>query len=65
MSYYQRHVFFCCNQREAPEKCCNEFGATELQAYAKARVKELAKQGLINRSAQHVDIVTDFRGKLL
>jgi len=28
----------------------------------KARVKELAKQGLINRSAQHVDIVTDFRG---
>ena len=45
MSYYQRHVFFCCNQREAPEKCCNEFGATELSAYAKARVKALGRTG--------------------
>ncbi len=45
MSYYQRHVFFCCNQREAPEKCCNEFGATELSAYAKARVKALGQAG--------------------
>jgi (2Fe-2S) ferredoxin len=45
MSYYQRHVFFCCNQREAPEKCCNEFGATELSAYAKARLKALGLAG--------------------
>ena len=35
MSYYQRHVFFCCNQREAPEACCANHGAVELQAYAK------------------------------
>ncbi|GIK86050.1 MAG: ferredoxin [Betaproteobacteria bacterium] len=45
MSYYQRHVFFCCNQREAPEKCCNEFGASELQKYAKERVKALGLAG--------------------
>ena len=45
MSYYQRHVFFCCNQREAPEKCCNEFDATALSAYAKSRVKALGLAG--------------------
>ncbi len=45
MSYYQRHVFFCCNQREAPEKCCNEFGATELHKDAKERVKALRLSG--------------------
>jgi len=45
MSYYQRHVFFCCNQRDAPEKCCNEFGATELHKYAKERVKALGLAG--------------------
>ena len=45
MSYYQRHVFFCCNQREAPDKCCNDFGATAMQAYAKGRVRELGLAG--------------------
>jgi (2Fe-2S) ferredoxin len=45
MSYYQRHVFFCCNQRDAPEKCCNEFGAAALQQYAKERVKSLDLAG--------------------
>lgn len=45
MSYYQRHVFFCCNQREAPDKCCNDFGATVMQAYAKGRVRELGLAG--------------------
>lgn len=45
MSYYQRHVFFCCNQREAPDKCCNDFGATGMQAYAKGRVRELGLAG--------------------
>lgn len=45
MGYYQRHVFFCCNEREAPEKCCNAFGATGLQQYAKERVKALDLAG--------------------
>jgi (2Fe-2S) ferredoxin len=45
MSYYQRHVFFCCNQREAPEKCCAEFGTAELHQYAKERIKALGLAG--------------------
>jgi (2Fe-2S) ferredoxin len=45
MSHYKRHVFFCCNQREPPEKCCNEFGATELCKYAKDRMKALGLHG--------------------
>jgi leucyl aminopeptidase (aminopeptidase T) len=28
---------------------------------ARARLEELAARGILNRSAQHVDIVTDFR----
>jgi aminopeptidase len=28
----------------------------------KARTEELAREGMLNKSAQHVDIVTDFRG---
>ena len=39
MSYYKRHVFFCLNQRDPPEKCCADAGAAELQKYAKDRVK--------------------------
>jgi len=41
MSYYKRHVFFCCNQREPLEACCNNHGALEMQAYAKQRIKGL------------------------
>jgi (2Fe-2S) ferredoxin len=35
MSYYSRHVFFCCNQR----------GASQVRDYAKSRVKELGLSG--------------------
>ena len=45
MSYYKRHVFFCCNERAAPEACCANHGSIELQAYAKARIKELGESG--------------------
>ena len=45
MSYYQRHVFFCCNQRDAPERCCNNAGASDMQKYAKDRVKALGLNG--------------------
>jgi (2Fe-2S) ferredoxin len=45
MSYYQRHVFFCCNQRAAGEACCNNHGAQEMRDYAKKRVKELGIAG--------------------
>ena len=45
MSFYEHHVFFCLNQREAGENCCNNHGATALQAYAKKRIKELKLNG--------------------
>ena len=47
MSYYERHVFFCCNQRAAddPRGCCEAKGASALRDYAKKRVKELGLAG--------------------
>ncbi|OGA06235.1 MAG: 2Fe-2S ferredoxin [Betaproteobacteria bacterium RIFCSPLOWO2_02_FULL_64_12] len=45
MSYYEKHVFFCCNQRQNGETCCNDRGASEMRAYAKDRVKELGLNG--------------------
>ena len=45
MSYYQRHVFFCCNERAAPEGCCANHDAVAMQAHAKARVRELGQNG--------------------
>ena len=45
MSYYKRHVFFCCNQRDPPENCCNNHGSGKMQAYAKQRIKELGLDG--------------------
>jgi len=45
MSYYQRHVFFCVNQREPGESCCNNQGATEMRAYAKDKVNALKLSG--------------------
>jgi (2Fe-2S) ferredoxin len=45
MSFYRRHVFFCLNQRDAPEKCCANAGAADMQKYAKDRVKALGLSG--------------------
>jgi (2Fe-2S) ferredoxin len=45
MSYYQYHVFFCTNQREAGEQCCERCNATEIRNYAKARIKQLGLSG--------------------
>jgi (2Fe-2S) ferredoxin len=45
MSHYRKHVFFCCNKREAPEKCCADNGALDMQQYAKSRIKALALNG--------------------
>ena len=41
MSYYARHVFFCCNQRDGGRTCCNDKGATRVRDYAKKQVKKL------------------------
>ena len=45
MSYYDKHVFFCCNQRDGSRVCCNDKGTTEIRDYAKKRVKELGLSG--------------------
>ena len=45
MSYFEHHVFFCCNQRDEGEMCCNNLGATEAQTYAKDRINQLKLKG--------------------
>lgn len=44
MSYYEHHVFFCCNQR-AGASCCANHNAESLRAYAKQRIKALSLDG--------------------
>jgi (2Fe-2S) ferredoxin len=45
MSYYQRHVFFCTNQREDGSACCADFDAQTMRDYAKEQVKKLKLTG--------------------
>ncbi|HEV2008058.1 MAG TPA: (2Fe-2S) ferredoxin domain-containing protein [Burkholderiales bacterium] len=45
VSYYERHVFFCCNQRLPGEVCCNNHGAQEIRDYAKGKIKSLRLSG--------------------
>ena len=47
MSYYAKHVFFCCNQRDAnaDRPSCNAKGASKIRDYAKARIKQLGLAG--------------------
>jgi (2Fe-2S) ferredoxin len=45
MSHFHHHVFFCCNQRPEGETCCNNHGATQVQAYAKDRIRALGLKG--------------------
>ena len=47
MSYYQRHVFFCVNDRGpgSDRPSCNRCDAVEMRDYAKRRIKELGLNG--------------------
>src|SRR5688572_13018881 len=45
MSYYQKHVFICTNQRTNGKKCCADGGAQALQQYAKAKIADLGLNG--------------------
>ena len=53
MSYYQRHVFFCVNDRGegADRPSCNRCGAQEIRDYAKAReiYAGLTEQAIVDR----------------
>jgi (2Fe-2S) ferredoxin len=45
VSYYTRHVFFCCNQRKNGEACCADHDAPGMRDYAKSKVKSLGLAG--------------------
>ena len=45
MSHFEHHVFFCCNQREPGETACNNYGASDILAYAKDQAKALKIDG--------------------
>jgi len=44
-SYYQRHIFFCLNQRDNGQACCAEQGAQQSFDHCKARIKALGLNG--------------------
>lgn len=45
MSYYQHHVFFCVNQRDDGQQCCNQHDAEGIRGYAKDCIKKLNLNG--------------------
>ena len=45
MSYYQRHVFFCLNQRSNGEASCGDHDAQGAFDHCKSRVKQLGLAG--------------------
>jgi (2Fe-2S) ferredoxin len=52
MSFFQKHMFICCNEREG-NICCNQHGASAMLDYAKDKAKSLGldKNGVrINKS---------------
>jgi (2Fe-2S) ferredoxin len=47
MSYYQRHVFFCVNDRgaDADRPSCNRCDSARMRDYAKDRIKQIGLAG--------------------
>lgn len=45
MSYYERHIFFCLNEREGGEACCARHDAQAAFEHCKARVKAAGLAG--------------------
>jgi (2Fe-2S) ferredoxin len=41
MSYFEKHIFFCTNQRGPGEACCNNFGAQAMRDYMKNKIKTM------------------------
>lgn len=44
-SYYERHIFFCLNQRDGGEDCCAQHKAQEAFDRCKSQVKALGLAG--------------------
>jgi (2Fe-2S) ferredoxin len=45
MSYFEKHLFFCCNQRAPGETCCSNHDAPKIREYAKECIKKLRLDG--------------------
>jgi (2Fe-2S) ferredoxin len=45
MSHYDKHVFFCLNQRDDGRACCGNAHTEALQGHAKQRIKALGLSG--------------------
>ena len=43
--YFEKHVFFCTNQRKENEGCCQDFKAEAMRGYAKDCCKKLGISG--------------------
>lgn len=41
MSFYDKHVFFCTNQRADGGDCCGKRGAQQARDYVKSKITEL------------------------
>lgn len=44
-SYYQRHIFFCLNERQPSEDCCSHHGAQAAFDHCKVQVKAAGLAG--------------------
>ena len=44
-SYYERHIFFCLNERRNGEACCAQQDAQAAFDHCKARIKQLGLSG--------------------
>ena len=49
MSFYDKHVFFCTNQRENGEACCGNHRAQQARDYVKNKAKELGIANHLNK----------------
>ncbi|MCU7837513.1 MAG: NAD(P)H-dependent oxidoreductase subunit E [gamma proteobacterium symbiont of Taylorina sp.] len=41
MSYYSKHVFFCTNDRQDGQPCCQRFNTRAMRKYVKDKCKKL------------------------
>ena len=49
MSFFDKHVFFCTNQRANGEDCCGNHRAQQARDYVKNKVKELGLSSQQNK----------------
>ena len=60
-SYYQKHIFICCNKKESGKKCCSDGGGEQAFEKAKSLLQEnkswgpgkirVSKSGCLGRCA--------------